>query len=809
MMNVDRIFRDYKDSGALNELLAIWGFIDDSNFLTKAGDVGVVLEMKGPDATALTHDDRKRVTHQFEAALRLMDERVRVYQYFIKEHVGPFCAPAVATRPVASEAFERRAGYLNGRRDQLFTVGQYIVLLLEHEKLSGAGKAVREFWSRPIQVIREQLSLKDTATFLEGQIDALVRALDQATGSVSVQLANVQLKRLDKGAAFKFLRRLVNFDPHVLGASCLRYDSHVDYFLSDSPVECHRDHLRIGSRLVTALSMKEPPSRTYAHMLSDLMRIPCEFVACLEWQRLPADKVRRDIHSRRRHFYNKRVSLVNYVSPETQADEMLVDDSAAATVNQLGEALVEVEANGHFFGSASLTLLLHSIDRDTLRRGAADAIKALAVHDGVFFDETYNLLNAWLAVVPGNTAHNLRRLALLETNVADLSFAFSHSVGDEICPHLGAQALAVFETPDQTPYFFNLHVNDVGHAVVLGSTGSGKSFLLNFLITQLQQYDPRVVVLDLGHSYRKLTTLLQGAYVELGVRRQPVTINPFDIESPTSDQIHFLHAFSRVLIEGDDEYRLSNSEDREIYEAIENLFVLERAQRRLFTLASLVPRAIGARLHKWVEGGRYANVFDNPTDTLSVDRLQVFDFEAMRSYPAVLEPLLFYVLHRVSAAVESDDEPGLKVCVVDEAWRLIQHPAIRSYVQEALKTWRKKNGVMLLASQSLDDFASAELLRTVIESCPTRLLLANPSLNVEQYRDLLQLNEMELEVLANLIPKRQILLKRGNASKVLDLNVDSKSYWIYTNTPIDNERVATVFRELGFAAGLDRLAATA
>lgn len=808
MISVDRIFRDYRESGALNELLAVWGFIDDSTFLTKAGDVGVVLELKGPDATALTHEDRERVTHQFEAALRLLDERVRVYQYFIKEQVGPF-APALATRAVAAEAFERRTAYLNDRRDELFTVGQYVVLLLQQDKLRGAGKAVRNFWSRPIQAIREHLSLKETARVLESQIEALVRALNHATASVSVQLANVQLKRLDKGAAFKFLRRLVNFDPHVLAASCLRYDSHVDYFLSDSPVECHRDHLRIGSRFVTALSMKEPPSRTYAHMLSDLMRIPCEFVACLEWQRLPVDKVRKDIHSRRRHFFNKRVSLVNYVSPDTQADEMLVDDSAGATVNQLGEALIEIETNGHFFGSASLTLLLHSIDRDTLRRGAADAIKALAVHDGVFIEETYNLLNAWLAVVPGNTAHNLRRLALLETNIADLSFAFSHDLGNYICPHLGTKALAVFETPDQTPYFFNLHVNDVGHALVLGSTGSGKSFLLNFLITQLQQYDPRVVVLDLGHSYRKLTTLLQGAYVELGVKRQAVTINPFDIDAPTSEHVHFLHAFARVLIEGDDGYRLSNSEDREVYEAIENIFVLERAQRRLFTLASLVPRAIGARLHKWVEGGRYANVFDNPTDTLSVDRLQVFDFEAMRSYPAVLEPLLFYVLHRVSTAVQSPDEPGLKVCVLDEAWRLIQHPAIRSYVQEALKTWRKKNGAMLLASQSLDDFASAELLRTVIESCPTRMLLANPSLNVEQYRDLLQLNEMELEVLANLIPKRQILLKRGNASKVLDLNVDPKSYWIYTNTPIDNERVASVFRELGFAAGLDRLAATA
>jgi hypothetical protein len=80
--------------------------------------------------------------------------------------------------------------------------------------------------------------------------------------------------------------------------------------------------------------------------------------------------------------------LVNYVSPETQADEMLVDDSAGAIVSQLGDALVEIEANGHFFGSASLTVLLHGCDRNRLRGGAADAIKALAAHDGVFIEES-------------------------------------------------------------------------------------------------------------------------------------------------------------------------------------------------------------------------------------------------------------------------------------------------------------------------------------------------------------------------------------------------------------------------------------
>ena len=245
---------------------------------------------------------------------------------------------------------------------------------------------------------------------------------------------------------------------------------------SDSAVDCHRDHLVVGDRVVKVLSMKEPPSQTFAFLLQDLYEIPGEFIACLEWQRIPSDRMRRDVQSRRRHFFNKRVSIVNYVSPETRPEEMLVDDSASATVRQLGDALTELEVNGHFFGQCSLALVLHGTDARALQHQTAEAMKAMAVHDGSLFEETYNLLNAWLSIVPGNGAHNLRRLALLETNFADLSFLFTLDHGERSVRTSGKEALAVFETPHRTPYAFNLHVQDVGHTLVLGATGSGKSF---------------------------------------------------------------------------------------------------------------------------------------------------------------------------------------------------------------------------------------------------------------------------------------------------------------------------------------------
>ena len=808
MVKLARILRDYDAAGGVNELIALWGFVDDHVFLTKAGHAGLVYAVRGVDYEGLTHHQRQALVHQVEAGLRMFDEQCRIYQYVLKRAMEPIVSTPCRV-PVANEAIQRRTAFLNARRHQLSDIRLYFVILYEAPHVARRATVLRRLWQSPGAAFRGWLSSGATVQLLESELDQAIGTLYQKAQTFEVQVSECGLERLPKADAFRFFRSLVNDDSRSSDAARLTYDTHLDYFVSDSAIECYRDHLVVGDRLVKVLSMKEPPSHTFATLLRDVYELPGDLTACLEWQRIPADRMRRDLQARRRHFFNKRVSLVNYIAPDTKPEEMLTDDSATATVRQLGEALTETEVNGHFFGRCSLTLVLHGPDARALQQQAAEARKAFAVHDGVLFDETYNLLNAWLGTIPGNVAHNLRRLALLETNAADLSFVFTLDQGERVSGHLQREALAVLETPHRTPYAFNLHVQDVGHTLVLGATGSGKSFLLNFLVTHAQKYEPLTIILDLGHSYRKLASLLGGSYLELGLRQREVTINPFAL-APTPEHLHFLHAFVRVLLEANDDYRLSDLEDREVYEAVENLYMLDERQRRLFTVANLLPRALSARLQKWIEGGRYATLFDNLEDTLTVERLQVFDFEAMRVYPALLEPLLFYVLHRVVASVQDPAEAAtLKLCVMDEAWRFIQHPTLRAYVQDGLKTWRKCNAAMILATQTVEDFASVDLLRTVVESCPTKLLLANPSLDRQHYANLFQLNEMELDLLTGLVARQQMLLKRPDLTKVLTLTVDPKSYWIYTNTPIDNARVTETFRQYGFEAGLDRLAASA
>jgi type IV secretion system protein TrbE len=808
MVRVSRILKDYRETGALNSLIALWGFVDEITFLTKGGAVGVLYRLQGVDFECLDHPERQAVAHRFEQALRQLDESFRVYQYLIKRP-APIVTAAPHSHPVVHEALTRRTAQFAERRETLFELELYLAVLYEGAVTQRSWPhRLRDVATSPATAIRGRLSVKTVTTVLGDQLSRAVAHLHHKADAFAIQLADtVRPTLLPKAEAFRVLRRLVNYTPHKADDVALKYDTHLDFYLSDSALECHRDHLRVDDLDVRVLTMKEPPAKTFAHVLGDLYTVPSAFVACLEWQRLPNAAMRRDLHARRRHFFNQKVSLVNYLSAQTKPEEMLVDDSATATVHELGQSLTAMDVQGHFFGQCSLTVVLYDRDPLRLNRSVAECAKAFAAHDGALYDETYNLLNAWLAIIPGNGAHNLRRLALLNTNCADLSFLFTLDTGQRTSQHLdGREYLAVFDTPYQTPYFYNLHVDDVGHTLVTGATGAGKSFLLNFLVTHAQKYDPVTTIFDLGGSYQKLTTLLGGSTWRIGLSHRDFTINPFCLDA-TPDHLHFLFSFVRVLLQSSGQYQLSMTDDRDLYEAIENLYALDPPQRRLITLANTLPRSLAQYLHRWVQGGPYANLFDNPEDTLTLQRVQCFDFEGLDQYPLLLAPLLFYVLHRASATSDDGDAVGrLKLFVLDEAWRFADDPVLRAYITDALKTWRKRNAAMILATQSSEDLERSDLLRTVVDSCPTKFFLANPAMDLTRARELFHLNETEAALIMHLRPRQQVLLKRPDVAKVLNLHVDPASYWIYTNTPNDNDRLEQVRRDRDLRQAVEMLA---
>jgi len=124
---------------------------------------------------------------------------------------------------------------------------------------------------------------------------------------------------------------------------------------------------------------------------------------------------------------------------------------------------------------------------------------------------------------------------------------------------------------------------------------------------------------------------------------------------------------------------------------------------------------------------------------------RTFNFHGWNDAPEVLEPLLFYVLHRASDEITDPEKLAtFKIFLLDEAWLFIKNETIRNYVVQAQKTWRKHYAAMILATQSIKELEESGMLAIVAESCPTKIFLANPEMNHEVYREAFHLNDTEL-----------------------------------------------------------------
>jgi type IV secretion system protein VirB4 len=811
MRRLSSIFKNYRETGSLNEQVNLFGFIGPHVFLTKTGEVGLILEVRGVDYECLDSAAVDGFTKRLESALKLFDENCRVYQYLFKRN-NETIPYKLYGNPVVDAAIKNRITYLAGKADTLFSLSVNFVVLYEgfeaSHKLASALTHLMSNPKRAFAELRAHFSTEKQTVVLGRHVSEAETVILQKARSFILHVSDfLAVRLLDKKDAFRILKKTLNFHPAKLELAKLKYDTFLDYYLPESAIECHRGHLRVDDYYVKVLTLKEPSAQSFPLIFKRLLEVEANYYVVTEWKKEDSGKTRRAIQAKRRHFHNTKRSFMSQVNLNDAApQDVLLDDSKESQVRELGEGIKEIELHGNYFGHFSLTVVVYDLDLAKLDRVCANFYKVFSVHDAQLYEEKYNLLNAFLAAVPGNHVFNLRTLYLLNTNYADFSFLFTLHCGQPRNAHLRQEYLAVLETNHHTPYFLNLHYRDVAHTMILGRTGAGKSFLLNFLITNLQKYAPHTFIFDLGGSFENITQLFGGSYVRVGLESEDFKINPFSLP-PTKENLDFLALFLKVLIQGQKAGEFDPATERDLYHQVENLYSIDPALRTLGVLANTLGRDISGRLAKWTRGGQFGFLFDNAEDTISFSRFQCFDFQAMSQYPELLEPLLFYILHRANAVIADRKITSVfKAFFIDEAWVFLKNPSIQRYVVEALKTWRKHNAAMVLSTQSLDELKRSDILDVIIESCATKIFLANPDMDRELYRRQFHLNETEVDLISNLVPKQQFLIKTPELAKVANLNVDPKSYWLYTNDPYDNKKRKEAFETYGLEKGLEILA---
>ena len=240
--------------------------------------------------------------------------------------------------------------------------------------------------------------------------------------------------------------------------------------------------------------------------------------------------------------------------------------------------------------------------------------------------------------------------------------------------------------------------------------------------------------------------------------------------------------------------------------ASSGVYVLDAELRTLSNFANIIGE-LKERLHRWTGAGQYGFLFDNAIDSLSFADFQTFNFQGWGDAPDVLDPLLFYVLHRASNEITNPMKLAtFKTFLIDEARGFIRNQTIRNYVFQAQKMWRKHNGAMILAMLSLQELKDEGMVEFVSEGFPTKIFLANPDMDRKLYREAFHLNDTELELIAGLVPPGQMLIRKAQSSKKVQLNVDSVSHWMATNNSRDNLKKRDYFERFGIAEGLRHLA---
>jgi len=348
--------------------------------------------------------------------------------------------------------------------------------------------------------------------------------------------------------------------------------------------------------------------------------------------------------------------------------------------------------------------------------------------------------------------------------------------------HLDGPALLYTRSDGATPFRMNLHVGDVGHTLIVGPTGAGKSVHLNMISAQFRKYKgAQVFIFDKGGSSRILTEAVGGRYFELASRKNGLSFQPLAAIDDDDERMWAVGWITDYLESVHVE--VTPEMGKYISEALTSMKALPKQHRTMLTLCtSIQNQELKTALRPLTIEGDYGSIFDASADELDFSSWQVFEMESlMNNTPKIVGTTLLYIFHRIEEEIKKDDRPCL--LVLDESWVFLDNPQFASKIREWLKVLRKSNTAVVFATQSLADVVASPIVATILESCPTRIFLPNkdalddtrtgsdkPSMK-EMYQSF-GLNEQQIMMLAKAIPKREYYYTSplGNRIYSLDLS---------------------------------------
>ncbi|MGY3449850.1 conjugal transfer protein TrbE [Bradyrhizobium sp. USDA 4353] len=549
---------------------------------------------------------------------------------------------------------------------------------------------------------------------------------------------------------------------------------HLDGLLADQLLTCGLEPM-LGSVHLRVLTIVGFPSATTPGILDDLNRLAFAYRWSTRAIMLDKQDAVKLVTRIRRQWFAKRKSLAALLK-EVMTNEAasLVDTDAHNKAIDADAALQDLGSDdvGQAYVTATVTVWDAEPARADEKRRLVE--KVIQSRDFTCMAESVNAVEAWLGGLPGHVYANVRQPPLSTLNLAHMIPLSAVWAGETRDHHLKAPPLLFGRTEGATPFRFSLHVGDVGHTLVVGPTGAGKSVLLATMALQFRRYPgSQIFAFDFGGSMRVAALAMGGDWHDLGgalaaesessVALQPLAgIDDVTERAWAADWITSLLVREKIVV--------TPEAKEHLWSALTSLASAPLAERTLTGLSVLLQsNSLKRALKPYCLDGAYGRLLDADHEALGDGSVQAFETEGLigtAAAPAVLS----YLFHRVAQRL--DGRPTL--LIIDEGWLALDDADFAGQLREWLKTLRKKNASVVFATQSLSDINGSAIAPAIIESCPTRILLPNERAIEPQIAAIYRrfgLNDRQIELISRATLKRDYYCQSRRGNRMFELGL--------------------------------------
>ncbi|WFU66840.1 conjugal transfer protein TrbE [Bradyrhizobium brasilense] len=755
MMNLS----EYRRSATrLADFLPWAALVGESVILNKDGSLQRTAGFRGPDLESAVPAELVAIAGRLNNALRRLGSGWAVFVEAQRHAAGayPSCSfPDVASALVDAE---RRAQF---EEEGVHYESGYFLTFVYLPPPEDAARAERFLYEG-----RDPAETADAREVLRAFVDRTDRVLQLLEGFMP------DCGWLDDAGTLTYLHSTISTNRHRVRVP--EIPMYLDALLADQPLTAGLE-LTLGEASLRVLTVVGFPTATTPGILDDLNRLAFPYrwsTRAIMLDRLEATRLLTRI---RRQWFAKRKSIAAILNEVmTNEASSLLDTDAHNKAMDADAALQDLGSDqiGQAFVTASVTVW------DTDPRAADEKLrlveKIIQGRDFTCMTETVNAAEAWLGSLPGHVYANVRQPPVSTLNLAHMIPLSAVWAGEARDHHLDAPPLLHGRTEGATPFRFSLHVGDVGHTLVVGPTGAGKSVLLALMALQFRRYrNSRVFAFDFGGSIRAAAIAMGGDWHDLGGAlshdaAERVALQPLLWIDDSSERAWATEWVAAILAR--EKVEITPDAKDYLWSALTSLASAPVQERTLTGLSVLLQStALKRALQPYCLGGPYGGLLDAEFERPGEASVQAFETEGLigtGAAPAVLT----YLFHRIGDRL--DGRPTL--IIVDEGWLALDDADFAGQLREWLKTLRKKNASVVFATQSLSDIDGSAIAPAIIESCPTRLLLPNERALEPQITAIYRrfgLNDRQIELLSRATPKRDYYCQSRRGTRMFELGL--------------------------------------